>query len=293
MRLRSRILLTAGLACLSTAMLAGGALAHGGDGHKGKFGKFSKRGHAALKVEVRGAITALTTRSRSPCSAVWPRRLPRSRPGRRTPAAVARPRSLGTCYIPAGSTVTGFVVGDIVKLSCKSADGKLVAYRLRAAGKHLPKATRTEATAAVRGFWRGGPGPWRRLGDHPRVHHRRPRHRRRGRHAPERDLRDRQAHPLLRHDLPRRHRQDRVQEQERRRSSPRGSRRRARQDRPDQGRGQVEGGYDSTRPASASRAARPCAVADATLLTGIAVGDFVEAKCAGNPLTLTKIHLED
>ncbi len=39
MRLRSRILLTAGLACLSTAMLAGGALAHGGDGHKCKFGK--------------------------------------------------------------------------------------------------------------------------------------------------------------------------------------------------------------------------------------------------------------
>jgi hypothetical protein len=59
MRLRSRILLTAGLACLTTGVLAGGALAHGG--HKSKFAKFSKRGHADLKVEVRGAITAHMT----------------------------------------------------------------------------------------------------------------------------------------------------------------------------------------------------------------------------------------
>ena len=35
-----------------------------------------------------------------------------------------------------------------------------------------------------------------------------------------------------------------------------------------------------------------CAVADATLLVGLNPTDFVEAKCTGNPLTLTKIHLE-
>jgi hypothetical protein len=35
-----------------------------------------------------------------------------------------------------------------------------------------------------------------------------------------------------------------------------------------------------------------CGVADTTLLTGLAVGNLVEARCAGNPLTLTKIHLK-
>ena len=36
-----------------------------------------------------------------------------------------------------------------------------------------------------------------------------------------------------------------------------------------------------------------CGVTDPTLVGGLAVGNFVEAKCTGNPLTLTKIHLED
>ena len=35
-----------------------------------------------------------------------------------------------------------------------------------------------------------------------------------------------------------------------------------------------------------------CAVTDATLVTGLMPNDFVEAKCTGNPLTLTKIHVE-
>ena len=47
MRLRSKILLTVGLTCLSSAVLAGGAMADGGH-HKNK---------SELKVEVRGLVT--------------------------------------------------------------------------------------------------------------------------------------------------------------------------------------------------------------------------------------------
>lgn len=107
MRFRSRVLATAGLACLSTAVLAGGALAHGG--HGSKIGKFSKRGHAALKVDVRGAFSIAGD------------------------MVTISPAGLDpwTCIVPAGSNLSAFTPNMQVRAKCRSSEGKLVLTKLR------------------------------------------------------------------------------------------------------------------------------------------------------------------
>ena len=68
-------------------------------------------------------------------------------------APVAAPTPIEfTCQFPAGSTVTGFVVGDIVKLNCKSANGVLTAHKLRAAGKQATKLVQDRGHRGHRGF---------------------------------------------------------------------------------------------------------------------------------------------
>jgi len=119
MRFRSRVLLTAGLACLSTAMLAGGALAHGG--HNGsKIGKASKKGHAALRVEVRGALAIAADKSTVTI----------------TPVGLTP----WTCAVPAGSDLSAFTPGMQVRAKCRSAEGKLVLTKLR----HTDKADKVK-----------------------------------------------------------------------------------------------------------------------------------------------------
>lgn len=121
MRLWSRVLLTAGLACLSTAVLAGGALAHGG-GHGSKFNKGSHRGHADLAVAVRGTITGLQEATGTTPGFVT------------VSASDVTPAPAGLewkCVIPAGSQSTGLKVTDPVKLRCRDIDGVLTAVKLR------------------------------------------------------------------------------------------------------------------------------------------------------------------
>ena len=120
MRLRSRVLLTAGLACLSTAVLAGGALAHGG--HHAKFNRGSQRGHANLSVEVRGTITGLQEATGAVAGFVT------------VSASDVTPAPAGLewkCSIPAGSQSTGLKPTDSVKLRCRDIDGVLTAVKLR------------------------------------------------------------------------------------------------------------------------------------------------------------------
>lgn len=295
MRLRSRILLTAGVACLSTAMLAGGALAHGGDGHKSKFGKFSKHGHASLKVEVRGAITALDTASitvsaaqTAPAAPVAPA------DGAILTAApvLPDPGLTWTCNIPAGSTVTGFVVGDVVKLTCKSSDGSLVATRLKAAGKHFSKVQMDHGHRGGRSFGveveaRGAvsaitpesitvdPGTAGVADTLPNV-------------TCAIGKRTRSFGTISIGDIVKIECKSKNGVLVAKKIKQKGPAR--------IGQIQVE---VKSKVATIDAAGIgfeggvQCAVADATLLTGIVVGDFVEAKCTGNPLTLKKIHLED
>ena len=110
MHVRSRFLVTAGLACLSTAALAGGALAHG-EHNGGKIGKAWKHGHAALRVEVRGPLSVAADGSTVTIS-----------PAGLTP---------WTCQVPTGSDLSAFTSPMQVRARCRSSEGKLVLTRLR------------------------------------------------------------------------------------------------------------------------------------------------------------------
>lgn len=140
MRVKSKVLVSLGIACLSTAVVAGGALAHGG--HREKLGKISKKGNAALKIEVRGAIKALT-----PATGTAPGSITLSGAGTTTPAPAG---SEWTCAIAAGSDVSEFKVGDRVKAKCQSAaDTGLTLTRLRHKdhGDRVKVAARGKVTA--------------------------------------------------------------------------------------------------------------------------------------------------
>lgn len=131
MRSRSKVLLAVGVACLSSAVMASGALAHGG--HREKLGKMSKKGSSALKIEVRGAIKSITaptaTAPGSITFTVAPAAAPTVPPA---PAAPAPAPVEWTCAIPAGSDVSAFKALDRVKAKCRStADTGLTLTRLR------------------------------------------------------------------------------------------------------------------------------------------------------------------
>ncbi len=290
MRLRSRILLTAGLACLSTAAVAGGALAHGGD-HKSKFGKFSKRGHADLKVEVRGAITALTTDSIT-VSAAQAAQAPVDSVQLNGAPPAAAPTGLDwTCAIPAGSDVTGFAKDDIVKLACRSSNGVLTAYKLRSAGKSAAKLVQDRGHGK-RGFSveveaRGSvvladqtsitvdPGtttdallPFTcQIG---------PRTRSFGVLAPNDivKIECKSKHGAL------------VAKKIKKKGAPKVGEIQVKVKAP------IES-FGANNSSITFVGGTTCAVSDPNLVTGLAPGNFVEAKCTGNPLTLVKIHTED
>lgn len=131
MRTRTKTLRALWVGCLVATVAASGAVAHGGDREKiGKHGKFS----SALKVEVRGSITTLT-----PATATAPGSIIVTAAGPTAPAPA--PVSLMaltpgpiavTCIIPTGSDVSAFAVGARVKAKCRSAAEGLVLTRLRA-----------------------------------------------------------------------------------------------------------------------------------------------------------------
>ena len=261
MRLRSRILLTAGLA---VSFDGRGRRRRAGSWrrrHKWKFGKFSKRGHAALKVEVRGAITALDA-ARSPSPRPRPRRLPVA-PGERhrsRPAPRPGPRARLDVRDPGGLRRDRLRRGRHRQAQPAAArTACLTAYQLRAAGKSAVKIVhgpRPRGSAELLAS-RSRPAARSSRPITPDVHHRRPRHRRRGRHAPHVTCAIGKRTRSFGTISARRHRQDRVQEQERRarrqEDQEEGRRRRI-------GQIQVEvkprsSGFGSTQPHRASRAA--------------------------------------
>jgi hypothetical protein len=134
MRLRSKILLTVGLSCLSSAVLAGGAMADGG--HKNKPG---------LEVELRGLVTGLT--------AATP-----TTPGSITvsPGGTLAP---WTCALKPGADTTGITLAppSNVKVKCRTKNGVLTAKRVRTTTNMTGK-VKLEATGLVTAFTALTPG---------------------------------------------------------------------------------------------------------------------------------------
>ncbi len=128
MRLRSKILLTVGLSCLSSAVLAGGAMADGGH-HGGKSG---------LKLEVRGLVTTLVAPTLTTDGSITV-----------APGGTLAP---WTCTIRAGSDTTGITaMTTTVKLKCRDKNGVLMAKRLRTTDNPTGK-VKVEATGLVTAF---------------------------------------------------------------------------------------------------------------------------------------------
>jgi hypothetical protein len=116
MRIRTKVLVGLGCAAMTTGIVAGGAVGHGGEGKHGgkkraKLAKVSKVGQNALRVEVRGKIMSIDDKQVTVKT-----------------AAYADP---WTCMIPAGSDVQGFKEMDHVRLNCRSSEGTLYATKLR------------------------------------------------------------------------------------------------------------------------------------------------------------------
>ena len=111
MRVRSKVLVSLGIAALAMGSVAGGAFAHGGHGKN--MGK-------NLKVDVRGEVTAVT-----PTSVTI------------DPDGAAGPLAAWTCTVKAGAPAPTAVVGDKVRAKCADdGAGALVIKRLRTRGDH-------------------------------------------------------------------------------------------------------------------------------------------------------------
>ena len=127
MRLRSKILLTVALSCLSSAVLAGGAMADGGHG----------KNKSELRIEVRGLVTALTPATPTLAGSIT------VTPGTLTP---------WTCVLRAGADTTGITAGATnVKLKCRDKQGVLTAKRVRTTTNTTGK-VEVEATGVVTAF---------------------------------------------------------------------------------------------------------------------------------------------
>jgi len=152
MRTRSKTLLALWVGCLVTGVFATGAVAH--DGHGGKLGKISSKGKSALKVEIRGSITAVDGTNSITVTA---------NPSVATPSAppvvvqlmevVTAPISF-TCMIPAGTdpaALAAFTMGVHVKAKCRSTDTGLMLTRLRMTGSTRDK-VEVEARGTITTF---------------------------------------------------------------------------------------------------------------------------------------------
>ncbi len=265
MRVTSKAILTTGLLCLSSMVVAGTALAHGGNdddrhggkkhGEKASIAKSSKVGKNLLKLEVRGSVTAVDaasiTVSAGTTLAPW------------------------TCAIPAGSDTKGVVAGDRVKLNCRSADGVLTTTRLRkrdtgdkvkvdargaitaltadsitvAPGDKLPAVT---CAITDRTRQKGTPA----IGEQAKV-----------------SCKSRNGKVVAKT----------IKEKAAASTTPGTPKNEV----------EVKGAISAISLTSITVGSVTCAVPPTAALTKFAVGNTVEMKCAGNPLTLVKIHIED
>jgi len=103
MRIRSKILMTMGIACLSASALAGGALAHG------------SKGKADLKVEIRGAVVS-------------------NADGKITIDPGTPPPWTCTVPVEMQAKVADIVATDQVKAKCRDKNGVLTLTRIREKG---------------------------------------------------------------------------------------------------------------------------------------------------------------
>lgn len=149
MRTRSKTLLALWVGCLVTGVFATGAVAH--EGHGGKLGKISSKGKSALKVEIRGSITAVNPAvdgTGSITVTVNPPAAPPAGPVVSVMEITPGPISF-TCMIPAGTdpaALTAFTTGVQVKAKCRSADTGLMLTRLR-----MTDSTRSKVEVEARG----------------------------------------------------------------------------------------------------------------------------------------------
>jgi hypothetical protein len=120
---------------LVTGAFATGAVAH--EGHGGKLGEVSGKGKSALKVEIRGSISAINPMVDGTGSITVTVNPPVAAPV--VPVVVqvmqVAPAPISfTCMIPAGSdpaALVGFAVGTQVKAKCRSNDTGLMLTKLR------------------------------------------------------------------------------------------------------------------------------------------------------------------
>ena len=146
MRTRSKTLLALWAGCLVTGVFATGAVAH--EGHGGKLGKVSK-GKSALKVEIRGSITAITPAVDGTGSITITVNPPPAAPPVVTLMEITPGPISFTCMIPAGTdpaALTAFTMGVHVKAKCRSADTGLMLTKLR-----MTDSTRDKVEVEARG----------------------------------------------------------------------------------------------------------------------------------------------
>ena len=132
MLMRSKAPLAIGLSCLASAVLAGGAVAHGGHGDRGGHGR------SALELEVSGVVTALTAPTPTTDGSITV-----------SPGGTLAP---WTCAIPANADTSAVVVNTTVaKLRCRDRNGVLTARRMRTTSD-TTGSVRLEATGLVTAF---------------------------------------------------------------------------------------------------------------------------------------------
>lgn len=106
---RSKLSLAIGATCATGAVLAGGAMAHGGGDHGSRSG---------LEVHVRGVVTALTAPTETAPASITV-----------SPGGTLAP---WTCALREGADTTGIVANTTtVKMKCRVKNGVLTAKRLR------------------------------------------------------------------------------------------------------------------------------------------------------------------
>ena len=106
---RSKLSLAIGASCATGAVLAGGAMAHGGGDHGSR---------AGLQVEIRGLVTELTAPTESAAASITV-----------SPGGTLAP---WTCALREGADTTGIIANTTtVKMKCRVRKGVLTAKRLR------------------------------------------------------------------------------------------------------------------------------------------------------------------
>jgi hypothetical protein len=128
MRVRSTLSIAVGVSCLTAGVLAGGALAHGGD-HGRKSG---------IEVKVRGVVTALTPASATTAPTITV-----------SPGGTLAP---WTCAIPTDEDTTDLVVNTTtVAMKCRDRNGVLTARHLHISDDTTGR-VKVEASGLVTAF---------------------------------------------------------------------------------------------------------------------------------------------